>query len=123
MQNHAPKLQLLMLSSAAAAESLITSCAACRSTLAACSTPSERQTQLHCLQHGPRLLPCGVPVLQLLETSGVADAEPLAASLAAAGFKLTGVAVLVDAEAGQAVLQQEVAVAQVGGLRSAGAEF
>jgi G3E family GTPase len=51
---------------------------------------------------------------QLLETSGVADAEPLAASLAAAGFKLTGVAVLVDAEAGQAVLQQDVAVAQVG---------
>jgi hypothetical protein len=53
-------------------------------------------------------------MLQLLETSGVADAEPLAASLAVAGFKLTGVAVLVDAEAGQAVLQQEVALAQVG---------
>jgi G3E family GTPase len=51
--------------------------------------------------------------LQLLETSGVADAEPLAASLAAAGFRLTGVAALVDAEAGQEVLQQEVAVAQV----------
>ncbi|WIA21989.1 hypothetical protein OEZ85_004344 [Tetradesmus obliquus] len=48
----------------------------------------------------------------LLETSGVADAEPLAASLAAAGFRLAGVVVLVDAEAGLGVLTQDVAVAQ-----------
>jgi hypothetical protein len=33
--------------------------------------------------------------------------------VAAAGFRLAGVAALVDAEAGHEVLQQEVAVAQV----------
>jgi G3E family GTPase len=57
---------------------------------------------------------------ELLESSGVADAEPLAASLAAAGFRLASVAVVVDAEAGLAVLQQEVAVAQVRGRIQAG---
>lgn len=52
--------------------------------------------------------------MQLLETSGVADAEPLAASLSRAGFRLTAVVAVVDAEAGLEVLEQPVAVAQVG---------
>eukprot|EP00775_Hariotina_reticulata_P001519 gene1519-1856_t len=51
--------------------------------------------------------------LQLLETSGVADAEPLAASLTAAGFRLTAVVAVIDAEAGLAVLKQPIAVAQL----------
>ncbi|KAF8063826.1 yciC [Scenedesmus sp. PABB004] len=49
----------------------------------------------------------------LLETSGVADAEPLAAALAGAGFRLAAVVAVVDAEAGQAALCQDVAVAQL----------
>lgn len=51
--------------------------------------------------------------MQLLETSGVADAAPLAASLSAAGFRLTGVVAVVDVEAGLELLQQEIAQAQV----------
>lgn len=51
--------------------------------------------------------------LQLLETSGVADAEPLAASLGKSGFRLTGVVAVVDAEAGLELLQQDIAQAQV----------
>lgn len=53
-------------------------------------------------------------VLQLLETSGVADVEPLAALLTSSGFKLSGVVAVVDAEAGSSQLQhEEVALAQV----------
>lgn len=51
--------------------------------------------------------------LQLVETSGVADAEPLAAALASHGCRLECVVAVVDAEAGAAALQQEVAAAQV----------
>jgi G3E family GTPase len=53
---------------------------------------------------------------QLLETSGVADVEPLASLLTSSGFKLAGVVAVVDAEAGSSQLQgEEVALAQVGG--------
>jgi len=54
-------------------------------------------------------------VAQLLETSGVADVEPLASMLTSSGFKLAGVVTVVDAEAGSSQLQhEEVALAQVG---------
>jgi G3E family GTPase len=54
--------------------------------------------------------------MQLLETSGVADVEPLASLLTSSGFKLAGVVTVVDAEEGGRQLQQEeVALAQVGG--------
>lgn len=52
--------------------------------------------------------------VQLLETSGVADVEPLASLLTSSGFKLAGVVAVVDAEVGSSQLQQqEVALAQV----------
>jgi G3E family GTPase len=52
--------------------------------------------------------------VQLLETSGVADVEPLASMLTSNGFKLAGVVTVVDAEAGSYQIQQEeVALAQV----------
>jgi G3E family GTPase len=51
---------------------------------------------------------------QLLETSGVADVEPLASLLSSSGFKLAGVVAVVDAEAGSSQLKHEdVALAQV----------
>lgn len=51
----------------------------------------------------------------MLETSGVADVEPLASMLTSSGFKLAGVVTVVDAEAGSSQLQHEdVALAQVG---------
>lgn len=59
---------------------------------------------------------CSQPaaVVQLLETSGVADVEPLAALLTSSGFKLAGVVTVVDAEAGSSQLEHEgVALAQV----------
>eukprot|EP00879_Flechtneria_rotunda_P032504 GHRR01035720.1.p1 GENE.GHRR01035720.1~~GHRR01035720.1.p1 ORF type:complete len:581 (+),score=283.94 GHRR01035720.1:1040-2782(+) len=49
----------------------------------------------------------------LLETSGVADAGPLADTLAAAGFRLTGVVTVIDVEAAQTVLTQDVTQAQL----------
>ncbi|GFH22920.1 cobalamin synthesis protein p47k, partial [Haematococcus lacustris] len=56
-------------------------------------------------------MPLGV---QVVETSGVGDAEPLAALLLAHGFRLEAVVAVVDAEAGLAALQQQaVARAQV----------
>ncbi len=48
-----------------------------------------------------------------METSGVADAEPLAQSLAKQGFRLDCIVAVVDADAGLAALEQPVAVAQV----------
>jgi G3E family GTPase len=51
--------------------------------------------------------------LQLLETSGLADVQPLADSLQSCGFTLAGVVAVVDAEAAQTVLQLPVASAQV----------
>ena len=52
--------------------------------------------------------------LQLLETSGVADVDPLTSLLTSCGFKLAGVVTVVDAEAGSSQLQQKgVALAQV----------
>ncbi|KAL6763182.1 CobW/HypB/UreG, nucleotide-binding domain-containing protein [Haematococcus lacustris] len=58
-------------------------------------------------------LGCSLDYL-VVETSGVGDAEPLAALLLAHGFRLEAVVAVVDAEAGLAALQQQaVARAQV----------
>ena len=62
------------------------------------------------------LFPYVAVPMQLLETSGVADVEPLASLLSSSGFKLAGVVAVVDAEAGAVQLQEEeVALAQVRG--------
>ncbi|KAG2500026.1 hypothetical protein HYH03_002307 [Edaphochlamys debaryana] len=50
----------------------------------------------------------------LVETSGAADAGPLAEALVAGGFRLDCVVAVVDAEAGPDALRQPVARAQVG---------
>ncbi len=54
------------------------------------------------------------PDYLVVETSGAADAGPLAAALAAAGFRLDCVVAVVDAEAGrQALADHPVAAAQL----------
>ncbi|GLI69138.1 hypothetical protein VaNZ11_013695 [Volvox africanus] len=49
----------------------------------------------------------------LVETSGAADAGPLAEALTAAGFRLDAVVAVVDAEAGRQALEHPVAQAQI----------
>lgn len=51
--------------------------------------------------------------MQVLETSGVADAGALAHMLSQHGFRLDCVVAVVDAEAGLTALEQEIAVLQV----------
>jgi hypothetical protein len=72
------------------------------------TAPTQQLESIWLLRRRPPLLPS-----QLLETSGVADAEPLAGALGRAGLRLSCVVTLVDAEQGLAALEQEVAVAQV----------
>lgn len=86
--------------------------------------PSVQQTVTQWVPAPHPPSPCflSVAASQVVETSGVADAEPLGASLAAAGFQLDAVVAVVDAEAGMAALEQPIAQAQVRGSQSRGGE-